>query len=347
MEYLGWQVGISYQAPSPEGLSREYLLHLLDEMAAHGMNLLSLMMVSQAYHDSTHDGYAWPVRNERLRCYVDSNCRNARPEEEFVGRIIEEAGLRGIAVQLFLQGPWWTAGRIREAYPDAQPVVGANGREHEAFFCLDSPGAWQACIDEAIDLLSFYQHPNVKSYAVEMISFPDCRCRYTQEAFRRTLGREPTEAATGLLWGTPAEVWRVNRARAALARYVDAIREVRPEVEVWLHTQGLGNGHMPHIFAPSGVVTLLPLDHFLTTEAEAHQMLEFLAPNPCVVHLCGRVNKPLNYPLPPKTPRQLREKIGWYGRYAGHNLRGLMFFNESIVPGENKQAIYEAIRDLR
>ena len=42
--YAGWQVGLTYQSGRPQGLDRDYLMPLLDEMAAHRMNLLSLMM---------------------------------------------------------------------------------------------------------------------------------------------------------------------------------------------------------------------------------------------------------------------------------------------------------------
>jgi hypothetical protein len=346
-ELVGWQAGVSYQAPDPQGLSRDYLLRLLDEMQANHMNLLSLMMVSQAFHDADHDGYAWPVRNPRLACYVDENCINARPGTEFVSSIIEEAAARGIAIQLFLSGAWWTAGRMRQGYPDAQPVVDEAGHEHEAHFCLDSPGGRQAVFDEALELVTYYRHPNVTSYAFEMVGFPDCACAYTQAAYRDTFGADMGGASKSLLMGTPISVWNTNRARDLLRQLSAAVRAARPGLEVWVHTQGTDLGHLPHIFPAAGVDTLLPLDHFLHSRAEAHQLLEFLAPNPCVVHLCARASRPLNYPLPPKTPDEVRAKIRWYADYAGNNLRGLMFFNEPAVPPANKRAVYEELRALR
>ena len=347
-ELVGWQVGLSYETPRREGLSKDYLLRLLDEMATQRMNLLSLVMVSQAYHDPLHDGYTWPVQDPSLRCYLDEQVTNARPEGEFVSEIIEEAAQRGIAIQLFLQGPWWNAPHILQGFPDAHPVVDAEGHAHTAYFCLDSPGAWRACLGEALDLLRYYDHPNVRSYAVEMIGLERCYCPYSRARFRDEFGSELEDTAGNLVFGMPVEVWNINRTRDLLGRYVAAIHQVRPDIEVWVHTQGgQGRGHAPHIFAPAGIPCLLPLDHFYTAPAQAHHLLQYLAPNPCIVHLCGRTRQPLNYPLPAKTPELVREKIGWYARYGGENLRGLLFFNEVVVPPEIKGAIYQKLTELR
>ena len=345
LEMIGWQVGLTYQAPYREGLSREYLLRLLDEMQANGMNLLSLMMVSQAYHDPEHDGYAWPVRNKRLQCYVDSACLNAKAETEFVSEVIQEAAERGIAVQLFLTGTWWTAGRIRKGYPQAQPLVDRNGQLHPVHFCLDSPDTWEAWVDEVSDLLTFYRHPNVRSFGFEIFGFPECYCSYTKAAFRRDFGRELENPGEDLVRGLPLWTWNVKRTRDALQQFVSTVHQIRPDIEIWLHTQGVGNGHMPHIFRPAGITTLLPLDHYYSCRQEAWHLLQFLQPNLCVIHLCARATSPANYPIPPKDPELIREKISWYLSYPGENLRGIMFFNDPAVPLENKQAIYSALRE--
>jgi hypothetical protein len=67
--YLGWQVGITYEAEKPAGNSLPKMLALLDEMAANGMNILSLMMTSYAYFDPAHDGFAWPVAEQAPRVF--------------------------------------------------------------------------------------------------------------------------------------------------------------------------------------------------------------------------------------------------------------------------------------
>jgi len=46
LRYVGWQIGVTYQSDKPQGLDRDYFLRLLDEMASHRMNLLSIMMLS-------------------------------------------------------------------------------------------------------------------------------------------------------------------------------------------------------------------------------------------------------------------------------------------------------------
>jgi hypothetical protein len=46
IKYYGWQIGLTYGSQRPQGLDYPYCLNLLDEMAAQGMNLLSVMMQS-------------------------------------------------------------------------------------------------------------------------------------------------------------------------------------------------------------------------------------------------------------------------------------------------------------
>ena len=83
-EYVGWQVGIAYQTKEKSGLTKEYLDDLLLEMKDNGMNFISFMMITHGLNDSLHDGYTWPVRHPKVKCYVDPNCTNADPEKEFL-----------------------------------------------------------------------------------------------------------------------------------------------------------------------------------------------------------------------------------------------------------------------
>jgi hypothetical protein len=98
LRYLGWQVGIIYQTPAAGGMTRDDLWRLIDEMASHRMNLLSLMMLSYAFFDPQHDGYCWPVQNPKLEHNRDKASVNGQPKTEFVRDAIAYAAERGIEV---------------------------------------------------------------------------------------------------------------------------------------------------------------------------------------------------------------------------------------------------------
>jgi hypothetical protein len=71
-KHVGWQIGISYQAPQKQGIDWPYLKNVIDRSADAGMNFISLMMISYAYFCPEHDGYAWPVKNPRLEPLRDA-----------------------------------------------------------------------------------------------------------------------------------------------------------------------------------------------------------------------------------------------------------------------------------
>ncbi len=186
LKYLGWQVGLTYQTSNPSGLDRDYLLRLLDTMNENGMNMLSLMMISYGYYDPLHDGYCWPVQNPKLRANWDSQSTNGRESTEFVSRIIEEAAARDIEIQLMMNWGIWTTGKMKAGYPSIRTQQSREGESHPCLHCPDSEGAWQAGLDEVEDLLTYYNHPNVTSYAFERISYASanyCFCPDTQAAF--------------------------------------------------------------------------------------------------------------------------------------------------------------------
>jgi hypothetical protein len=344
LRYVGWQVGITYQTPQPGGLDRDYLLRLLDEMAGNRMNLLSLMMISYGYFDPHHDGYCWPVRNPNLRHYWDSSAANAQASTEFLRSIIAAAAARRIEVQLFLNWGIWNPEKIRLGYPSAELQINREKKPSGWLHCPDSPGAWQAGLDEAADLLHFYDHPNVTSFGFERVSYAGsghCFCRYTQEKYRQETG--------GSLLETPQDAfdaWKVSRMSGLLQAYVRHIRSIRPNLGAWLHTRcAHGWGHDPARLKACGIDYLLPhVIQFPETREKLHQDLARMAPNSCVLHFCTRDRRPANYNLWLKTPEIITQAIDWVVQYPGNNLAGILFFNEVATSPKNKKTVYDQIR---
>ncbi|MBN1588943.1 MAG: hypothetical protein JW888_05460 [Pirellulales bacterium] len=349
IRYAGWQAGITYQAPGPGGMSRDELMRLLDEMALHRMNLLSLMMLSYAYFDPNHDGYCWPVRNPKLKPNWDDKSINGQPKTEFVGEAIQAAADRGIEVQLFMNWGIWNPRRIRQGYPTAsaqmtqqEAIAQKEGRGW--LHCPDSPGAWQAGLDEVADLLAFYDHPNVKSYCLERLSYGNarqCFCRHTQERYREDTGRSLLEADPQTI-----VAWKAKRIGRLLKQYSEHIHRTKPKTGAWMHTQGSPTwGHDPATMQANGIDCLAPHTiQFPETRERIYKKLRRLAPNPCVLHFCTRDQRPKNYKLWIKTPEILAEVLDWVRSYPGENLAGLLFFNPSATSPRNRQTVYEQLK---
>lgn len=344
LRHLGWQVGLTYQAEAPGGVDRGHLLRLLDEMAEHGMNTLSLMMQSYGCYDPGHDGYAWPTQHEKLRPYRDAAATNAQPGQEYVRGIIDAAAARGIAIHLFLNWGIWNPAKIAQHYPDAVLQHAPDAPPSDWLHCPDSPGAWQLGLDEVEDLLTFYRHPNVTSFAFERISYQcqdRCHCQHTQQAFLAETGG-PLTAAPPMR----VEAWKNEHIGACLRAYTAHIRRLRPEITIGLHTQcAAGWGHDPARLRQQGIDYLLPHTiQFPTKQEELYATLARLAPNPCVLHFCTRDRRPANYDLWIKTPAIIEEALRWVREYPGDNLAGILFFNEPATSLANRQAVYRGIR---
>lgn len=343
LRYAGWQVGLTYQSGRPQGLDRDYLMRLLDEMAAYRMNLLSLMMMSYGYFDPEHDGYAWPVRNPALLSYLDANCLNSHENKEFVHEIIRAAAERGIEVHFFLNWGIWNPDKIRMGYPTARVQENSGGESQGWLHCPDT-GGWQAGLDEMEDLLSFYDHPNVKGFACERVGYQGrdyCYCPNTRKIFMSDTGTNMNAAGEAAV-----EEWKRNHVARLLAAYTKRIRRLRPEFSVGLHTQcAPGWGHDAARLQSCGIDFLLPHTiQFQETEASLHDMLHRLEPNPCVLHFCTRDKRPANYKLWIKTPEIINQAFEWVGRYPGKNLAGFLFFNETATSEVNKKAVYENLK---
>lgn len=347
LKYLGWQVGITYQTPEPGGLDRDYMMRLLDEMSENGMNLLSLMMISYGYYDPNHDGYCWPVRNPKLRHYWDSSSTNGRESSEFVSEVIEAAAVRNIEIQLMMNWGIWTTEKIKAGYPSVLPQHPLEGDAHPCLHCPDSEGAWQAGLDEVEDLLTYYDHPNVTSYAFERISYASrdyCYCPRTQDAYQRETGSSILTADDSEL-----EAWKKRHIGSYIKKYVEHVKGIRPGISVWLHTQcAKGWGHDPSRLPHYGIDFVQPHTiQFPESRSQTYEKIAYLAPSPCVLHFCTRDRRPANYKLWIKDPEIIGEALDWAYEYPGDNLAGILFFNETATSPRNKNAVYELIKRFR
>jgi hypothetical protein len=352
MQFLGWQVGLTYMAPQRGGLDKPYFLALLKEMADHGMNLLSIMMQSYGYFDPGHDGYAWPVQNPKLACYLDPNALNAQPTTEFLQEIIMTAESFGIQIELMLNWGIWNNAKIRQSYPQA--TVQHDRHHHLACWlhCPDNPAAWQLGLDEVQDLLSFYRHPNVTRFVFERISYNSrnfCYCADSQASFFTQHGYPMTHRS--LLpskrhqFDANLRSWKRARIASKLNEYIALIKQLRPDLLVGLHTQGKPDwGHDPILFPELGISYVEPHSfQFQTTHAQFDAMLDHLRPNPCVIHFDARDLAPSNYPIWIKTPAIIKMGLEWISSYSGSSVDGILFFNEPAVSATNKKAIYHAL----
>jgi hypothetical protein len=345
MRYVGWQVGITYQAKAPGGLTRDDMMRMLDDMARHRMNLLSLQMISYSHFDPKHDGYCWPVTNPKLKPLWDSTAINGQPKTEFVREVIAEAAQRGIEVQLFMNWGIWNPDKLRRGYPEIanytkRPQLG-KPQKPTWFFCPDSPGAWQAGLDEAVDLLTYYADRNVVSYGFENLCSHDCFCAYTQKKYEEETGKP-------LLKASDAEraEWAKGHLAKLLTRYVRHIRGINPKLDVWLHSSCIPDwGHDPKRLPQCGFNYLLPHTfHFPTTKEKFFAKLRSLEPNRCVLHFSARDVRPANYGLWIQTPESIAEKVGWVLEYPGKNLAGVLFYNPNAMSARNIHAVYEQVK---
>ncbi|HBO43945.1 MAG TPA: hypothetical protein DD670_08445 [Planctomycetaceae bacterium] len=346
LKYVGWEVGVTYQATEPGGLSRDDMMRLLDAMARHRMNLLSLQMLGFGHFDPQHDGYCWPVANPKLRPLWDSAAINGRPETEFVREAIRSAADRGIEVQLFMNWGIWNPEKVRQTYPDAgllerRPQPDRPPATRPWFYCGDAPGTWRLGIDEVTDLLTYYSDSNVTSYGFENLCSHDCFCPATRDKYHAETGKSLLEASTD-----ERNAWSKERISVLLKRYVDHIRSIRPNLDVWLHTSCTDDqGHDAKRLRACGINYLLPHTfHFPTTKDQFYRSMERMEPNQCVLHFSARDIRPTNYPLWIQTPESIAEKVGWVLDYAGKNLAGVLFYNPNAMSPRNVRAVYEQIR---
>lgn len=341
---LGWQVGITYEAAAPEGNHYDKMLKLLDEMAEHGMNYLSLMMTSYARFDPAHDGFCWPVKDQKLECFRDKNCLNADAQTEFISRIIDEAEKRNIGIQLFSNLAIYNPDKIHVSFPNAGEQILKTGESCPWLFCPVSGDVWDLEQREIQDLLTFYHHPNVKSIGHERLSFSPgtCYCSACSEKFKADTGLDIHDFADGdLLF----DRWKADVILTKQKELNQKIKAIKPDTEVFLHSScAVGWGHEPKRLKDASVDAVMPhIAHFKTTKAQFDAQLDKLAPNDMVLHLCVRNHALQNYPIWAKNPQIIAQFGDWIEQYRekDNRLKGALFFNENTVCEENRRAVYE------
>ena len=352
LKYVGWQVGVTYQTCDREGLDGRYLRGLLTEMRDNGMNLISFMMISHALNDSRHDGYTWPVRNPKPKCYVDQNCANAAPDKEFLREIIEQAGDLGFHVNLFMNGFWWNPDRVRQGYPNIR-TLDNDAVNHYYHHCSDNRDTWALARDEVQDLLSFYSHPPVNSYGFEMMGQGGCTCPDTMTMFENTLktaergDSEKPECKQNALC-----LWRAMRSRQVLDEFVISVKKTRPSVELWHHGYMELGDYGGYRFSPdsyrmAGIDVALPCIHTIVDETRLKAVIESSEDFPTCLHVDTRDTPTENYQIPLKTPRDILNMGKWIEDNHRPNLLGAMFFNEVATSKENKRAVYDVVQRWR
>jgi hypothetical protein len=199
-----------------------------------------------------------------------------------------------------------------------------------------------------LDVLERYAERGVDSYAIEYPGYGGrdaCFCRFTREAFARETGETLTPA-----WAranrAAFERWKQEHIGAMLKRLVDEVHARIPGVEVWMHTAcAPGRGHAPQFIRKAGIPTVIPyMMHTAGDFSDISNNLRAVDPLPAVGHVCVRSKPFKNYPVPPKTPETIRRFFDAIEQTTAENLTGLMFFNESCVSRQNREAVYEGIQ---
>ncbi|NLS91837.1 MAG: twin-arginine translocation signal domain-containing protein [Planctomycetaceae bacterium] len=348
--YLGWQLGLSYQASRPEGRRPEELRQLLREMRDHGMNFISFMLVSYSFFDPEHDGFDWPVRREGLLSYRDERSLNAREETEFLGDVIQEAKEAGFHVQLMTNCGIWNPDRIIKGYPQTRPQVTWDDRRSGWVHCPDIPDGYRCVRDVILDALERYARRGVASYAIEYPGYAGsgCFCEATRTAFADETGRELTPQ-----WARANrpefDGWKQQHIGSILKRLVDEVHAQTPDVEIWLHTACTasgGRGHAPDPLRKAGITATMPyLMHSPSPDfSRLSKNVDACYPLPAVAHVCVRAKPFKNYAIPPKNPALISKFFDAVEQTRMENLAGLVFFNETNVPPENRRAVYDGVK---
>lgn len=347
---LGWQIGITYETAAPEGNHYDKMLRLLDEMAENGMDYLSLMMTSYARFDPGHDGFCWPVKDRKLECFRDENSLNANPKTEFVSKVIEQAEKRNIGIQLFSNLAIYNPKKISVSFPNAHEQMTRSGETCPWLFCPVCGDVWDLEQREIADLLTFYNHPNVKSVGYERLSFAPgtCYCGACTEKFKVETGKDIHDFSDGdMLF----DRWKTDIITAKMKMLNGKIKSIKPGTQVYLHSScANGWGHDPRRLKEASVDAVMPhIAHFETTKSQFNTQLDKLSPNDMVLHLCVRNRVLKNYLIWAKTPQIISQFGDWIMQYREKDdrLKGVLFFNENTVCPENRKAVYEVVKRLK
>lgn len=364
---FGWTTCLTYQAGDRK-LGYEYFSNLLDEMKAHGMTRLIVMMASHGYFSPGNHGLAWPVKNQKLKPQVDKHAVNASEDTEFFSRIIDKAHELGIRV--YIEIKYLGMIGVREGYPGIEFLTKKNGDytskipadaseyERQAIemlhICCDSEQAQHYMRDKISDVLERYidldgivlEHP---SYTGET-----CYCRSSREKLLQDTGKDRDEIGTNELIE-----WKSIRIRDTLNDLKKLVKSINPRFEFGFYSgvpatdgdiAGYQNnrGHRTETLAQVGFDFVMPYCEGRNRDKETEmieKVIDHLAPFNFYLHTTIRRDMPRHYKLPPKGPEYVRNIITWAKEYSrkNHRMLGMTFFNEVKIPEENRQAVYDSI----
>lgn len=353
---FGWTTCLTYET-GQRRLGYDYFSRLLDEMKANGMAWIMIMIENCHLPplDPYNHGFAWPVKNHRLKAFVDQAAINADPSSEFISKIVAKARQLNIAV--YFEIKYWGVKGLQQSYPgifDKARKADAEWETGDLHICCDNDLGHQYMRDKIKDLLEIY--PDIDGMVLEHPSYwGPCACHSTKEKFILDAGKEISTANIDEVLK-----WQNTRIARAVSDLSQLAKSMQPGMKFALFTGFSpedGNiagfqyqrGHGIETLREIGLDYVMPYCEGRHKEKEPQEMervIHYLSPLKICLHTTIRKNPPRGYPLPPKDPEYIRKIIKWAMNYAEKEPRlfGMSFFNEVNIPQENRDAVYESIR---
>jgi hypothetical protein len=364
---FGWTTCLTYQTED-RMLGYDYFSNLLDEMKEHGMTQLIVMMASHGYFSPGNHGLAWPAKNPNLKSQVDKNAVNAREETEFFSSIIDKA--HKLDIKVFVEIKYLGMIGVEEGYPGIEFLTKQDGSYthnippeasdfernaiHTLHICCDNEPAHQYMHDKIQDVLERYN--DLDGIVIEHPSYTgeSCFCTSSQKKLLQDTGKTRNEIETEELLK-----WKSIRIRDTLIDLKNLIESINPNFQYGFYT-GVpstdGNivgyqdnrGHRTETLAQVGFDFVMPYCEGRNRDKETEmitKVIDHLSPLSFYLHTTIRRDMPRHYNLPPKGPEYIKDIIKWGKDYFKENERfiGMTFFNETKLPEENRQAVYDSI----
>lgn len=334
---IGWQTGMTYQAPKP--MDKDYLFCLLDRMAENGMNFLSIMPESMGRFDPSHDGICWPTDNARLLSLQDKLSPNSYWETEFLSEGINYAKSLGIDVNIMLHWHMVNHERLLKVYPDIGKSAGIDNLDLYKTCCSKNSSMLNYFLELLADVCQLYAKNGIHSITVEGPFAEWCgSCLSCLRWYEQTTGTQ-----------NPNENMRILadnlKMRDILKKISATIKSTSPSVEFWVHSGPWSKrGHQPDTLLKGGVDCLMNyFCHDLYEPEAMSSIMDFVNPLPCCPQTCVRDKATNNYFVKTKTP----EDAGRYARSILETVEkapngiGAVFFNEIYLSEANRTAVYD------
>ena len=364
---FGWTTCLTYQTED-RMLGYDYFSNLLDEMKEHGMTQLIVMMASHGYFSPGNHGVAWPAKNPNLKSQIDKSAANAIEETEFFSKIIDKA--HKLDIKVFIEIKYLGMIGVEEGYPGIEFLTKQDGSIthnippeasdlernaiHTLHVCCDSAPAHQYMRDKIQDVLERYS--NLDGIVIEHPSYTgeSCFCASSEKKLMEDTGKNRTEIEIEELLK-----WKSIRIRDTLIDLKNLVKSINPNFQYGFYT-GVpatdGNivgyqdnrGHRTETLAQVGFDFVMPYCEGRNRDKEPEmieKVIDHLEPLKFYLHTTIRRDMPRHYNLPPKGPEYIKDIIKWGKEYFEENERfiGMTFFNETKLPAENRQAVYDSI----